>query len=129
LKKFIPQKIRVRRAGVEKITEKKYLVPGDIVLLEAGDIVPADLKLVKASNLLIDESIATGESVPVLKYAGGPDKLLTGTAVVSGKAEAVVEATGENTFLGGIARAVSAENKASAYEKGVLYFSKLVLKI
>ncbi len=136
LKKFVLQNVLVKRDGKEKNIEKKFLVPGDLVLIDAGDIVPADLKIVKANNFLIDESIATGESVPVSKYAAQVcpradlgQTCLAGTTVVSGKAEAIVEATGENTFLAGIARAISTENKVSAYEKGVLYFSKLVLKI
>jgi len=140
LKKFIPQKVKVLRDDVQEFIEKKDLVPGDIVLLEAGDISPADLRVIKAHNFLIDESVLTGESVPVSKHSGMLEKeekevfraknvLFTGTSVISGKAEAVVVATGKNTFFGDIVKIVTGESKKSAYEKNILYFCKLILRI
>ena len=67
LQKFIPQKIKVLRDSKEEIIDAKFLVPGDIVLLEAGDFAPADLRVINVQNFLVDESALTGESVPVSK--------------------------------------------------------------
>jgi len=55
LKKYLPQKVKVLRGGIEKEIEKKFLVPGDIVLLEAGNIAPADLRVLEIKNFLVDE--------------------------------------------------------------------------
>ena len=62
LKKFTQGKARVRRDGVERTIVNTELVSGDIVVLETGDIVPADVRLLKINNFLVDESILTGES-------------------------------------------------------------------
>ena len=69
LQKFIPQKIKILRDSKEEIIDAKFLVPGDIVLLEAGDLAPADLRVINVQNFLTDESALTGESVPVSKIA------------------------------------------------------------
>ncbi len=67
LKHYLPRKIQVLRNGQTKEISQELLVPGDIVILEAGDIVPADLRIIESKDLLLDESILTGESVPVSK--------------------------------------------------------------
>src|SRR3989344_465679 len=67
LKNIISQKIKVVREGRQEVIEKKHLVPGDMVVLFPGDIVPAELRLVSMQNFLVDESVLTGESVPLLK--------------------------------------------------------------
>jgi len=140
LKRYIPQVVRVVRDGVEKNLEKKSLVPGDIVLLEAGNIIPADLRVLKIENFLIDESILTGESVPLSKISQALTKeskeifeakniLFAGTLVISGRAEGIVISTGQNTVLGGITKLVSGIKRESAYEKELLQFSQLILRI
>jgi P-type E1-E2 ATPase len=98
LKNFLPNKTKVLRDGVIKTIEKKYLVPGDLVLLGVGDIVPADLEVIKPVNLLVDESVLTGEYSPVAKKAGEP--LFAGTSIVGGEVEGLVVATGEKTSFG-----------------------------
>src|SRR3989344_1827991 len=114
LNKLIPQKVKIARNGAEEFIEKKYLTPGDIVLLEAGDIVPADLRVIKAHNFLADESVLTGESAPILKHSEkllkeekdifkAKNILFAWTSVASGKAKATVVATGKDTFLADIA--------------------------
>ena len=90
------------------------LVPGDVILLEAGDLVPADARLLEAAGLRCDESAMTGESVPVEKAAGGPlpedaplgdwtNMVISGTLVTAGRATALVTATGMDTQMGRIA--------------------------
>jgi len=140
LKKFIPQKVDVLRDGKEEIIDRKFLVLGDIVLLEAGDLAPADLRILKLQNFLVDESIITGESAPVSKISDKLEKeekeifrakniIFSGTHVSSGKATAVVVAIGKETIFGDIIKSVSSITRESAYEKSILYFSKLILKI
>ncbi|MCF3638753.1 HAD-IC family P-type ATPase [Rhizobium sp. TRM95111] len=100
----------IRQGEVHEI-EARLLVPGDLVLLEAGAKVPADLKLSETSNLLCDESLLTGESVPVRKAGGalrpdtdGPDaRAFAGTLVTRGRGRGLVVATGVATELGKIA--------------------------
>lgn len=99
--------VRVRRDGLERSVPVVDLVPGDVVLLGEGDIVPADCDLVEASSLLIDESALTGESVAVGKSAPHNEEtgeqLASGTVVVKGRAAAVVTSTGADSALGRIA--------------------------
>ena len=106
----------VRRGGAVLTVPAQDLVPGDVVLLEGGDVVTADLRLLEASNLACDESTLTGESVPVTKRVEpvAPDAPVAeraslafkGTTVVRGAGEAVVVATGTATELGRIASLV-----------------------
>ncbi|WBY01908.1 cation-transporting P-type ATPase [Ramlibacter tataouinensis] len=108
----------VRRDGQRREIEAAQLVPGDIVFLASGDRVPADLRLLEARELRVDESALTGESVPAEKdtAAAAPDAPLaerfgmaySGTLVVSGTARGVVVATGAATELGHINRMVGA---------------------
>ncbi len=140
LKNLIPQKVKVLREDAKEIIEKKYLVLGDIVFLEPGDIVPADLRILELQNFLVDESVLTGESSPVVKSAESLPKeekevfkssniLFTGTSVVSGKAQGIVVGSGKNTALGQIIVSVSASRHQGVYEKNLLYFCRLILKI
>jgi len=139
LKKYIPAKTRVKRQGKEEAIAKNLLVPGDIVLLEAGDIVPADLRVLKLENFLIDESVLTGESAPnqksiesllkeVKQIFEAKNILFAGTAVISGEAEGIVIGTGRQTFFGEITKLVSGITRESAYEKDLLKFSRLILR-
>ncbi len=140
LRKFVPQNVKVLRYGAEIIIDKKDVVPGDMVLLESGDKVPADLRIVSTENFLIDESALTGESVPVAKVSEALSQstdeifkakniLFSGTSVISGRAQAVVIGTGKDTAFGEIAKMVSSGTRESSYEKSIIYFCKLVLKI
>ncbi len=128
LRRMDMQSTRVRRAGHVMPLPADELVPGDIVLIEAGDSVPADLRVVTASNLNADESALTGESVPVqkdvtalpadTKVHARSALLHKGTGVTTGSGEAVVIATAGNTELGRIAHLVeSAEGERSPLEK------------
>ncbi|UYN97283.1 MAG: cation-transporting P-type ATPase [Enhydrobacter sp.] len=108
----------VVRDGRRVTVAAEKVVPGDIVLLEAGDRVPADLRLVKARNLRIDEAILTGESVPVDKAVAGVDAAaalgdrfsmaFSGTFVTAGQGSGVVVATGAATELGRVSSMIGA---------------------
>ncbi len=117
LKRMVAPKARVLRDGGEHFIDARKLVVGDIVLLDAGDLVPADCRLVESSSLAVVESSLTGESEPVAKdadakvvlKAGVADRrnmVFMGTAVARGAAHAVVVATGMHTQVGAIAEQV-----------------------
>jgi len=112
MRKMISSKASVRRDGARRSVPVPELVPGDLVLLEAGDRVPADLRLIRARGLLIDEALLTGESVAAqkLEQAVAVDAPLgdrrgmaySGTLVAAGQASGVVVATGLRTEIGRI---------------------------
>ncbi|MGE0459779.1 MAG: cation-translocating P-type ATPase [Vicinamibacterales bacterium] len=114
---------RVRRDSEVREVPADDLVPGDVVVLDGGDIVTADLRLVDASKLQVDESLLTGESLPVAKrpdpldvattVAGRANMLFKGTLVTRGSGEAVVVATGMRTELGTIAALTEEAEEAS----------------
>ena len=119
---------RVHRQGRIREIPAQNIVPGDIIVLEGGDIVSADLRLVQTSKLQADESVLTGESVPVSKHAepvaqdtlvaDRTNMLFKGTAVTRGSGEAVVVGTGMNTELGQISALVEqAEEAVTPLEK------------
>ncbi|MYN44834.1 HAD-IC family P-type ATPase [Pseudoduganella sp. FT93W] len=95
----------VLRDGQQRRIAGRELVPGDVVLLAEGDRVPADIDLLASSNLMVDESMLTGESVPVSKQAGGTpeqSRLYSGTLITQGTASGLVVATGPASALGRI---------------------------
>ncbi|WP_404361787.1 cation-translocating P-type ATPase [Marinobacter sp.] len=119
---------RVRRDGREREIAAPEIVPGDIVLLEAGDLVPADLRLIEAEHLRVNEAPLTGESVPVSKLtdslaedtdlADRRNMLYKGTSIADGKALAAVAATGSETELGRVsALAESAEGTVTPLQQ------------
>ncbi|MCE5972550.1 cation-transporting P-type ATPase [Sinirhodobacter sp. WL0062] len=119
---------RVRRGGKERMIDACDLVPGDIVVLEPGDVVPADLRLVEVSSLEVDESVLTGESRAVEKSieAVEPDALLgdrfcmayQATAITKGTGEGIVVATGMDTEIGQISEMVqSASGEVAPLER------------
>ena len=119
---------RVRRGGRVRMIDAFELVPGDVVILEAGDVVTADLRLSAASNLQADESVLTGESAPVGKTADAVDRdavlgdrasmAFKGTSITQGSGEGIVAATGMNTEIGRISDlAQSAEPEVAPLER------------
>ncbi len=109
LKNMVKSQVRVRRDSKEMLLDPKYLVVGDLVLLEEGTRVPADCHLLEITGLEIDESSLTGESAPIPKVVGGESdegKVFLGTTVVAGHAQARVVATGERTKFGQIAQLI-----------------------
>lgn len=127
----------IRNKKMEHI-ETAMLVPGDIIELEAGDLVPADVRILSAANLKADESAMTGESVPVNKKAleGLPDDtvladrknmLISSTVIINGRATCVVTNTGMNTEVGRIANMLIAEdNNTTPLQRKMAEISKLL---
>ena len=102
-------KARVLRDGHQTLIPARHIVPQDILLLESGDIVAADAQILESSRLQLNESVLTGESLPVMKSEG---HVFMGTAVVTGTAIAQVSTTGMKTELGKIARLISTAQSA-----------------
>lgn len=117
LKKYTITNSKVKRDGKITVINSEKIVPGDIILLEAGDKVPADARLISVTNLKVDESPLTGESNPVKKMArilhgkkalqSRVNMVFSGSNVVNGSAEAIVVKTGMNTELGSIAASLN----------------------
>ena len=119
----------------------KFLVPGDVILLAAGNMIPADVRLLSAKDLFISQGALTGESLPVEKHAvlsedqpqtRNPLELANlcflGTNVISGTGTAVVLETGNNTYLGSLAKTVVAHKAVTSFDKGVSEVSFLLLR-
>ena len=124
LRQMGKRRVRVRRGGQERQVAIDELVPGDVVFQEGGDVAPADLRLIEANNLRVDEAALTGESVPVVKrtepagsnapLAEQHSMIFRGTTITEGSAEGIVVATGMETQLGRIAEmAQQAEKQAT----------------
>jgi len=118
LKKKLALRARVRRDGKWKDVPAAELVPGDIVRVRPGEVVPADLKLVDGDYLQIDESALTGESLPVEKHAA--DVAYSGSVVKQGEMNALVTVTGMDTFFGRTARLVEEARTVSHFQKAVV---------
>jgi Mg2+-importing ATPase len=114
------------------------LVPGDLVLLSAGDMIPADLRLISCKDLFIIQASLTGESFPVEKFDGretGSAKspldlknvCYLGTSVESGSAQGIIVATGSKTFLGSMSSAIVGQPPATSFDKGISRFTWLML--
>ena len=125
LENYIKVQVKVIRDSEEQIVNAEELVPGDYVLLESGDKISADMRIIETHNFSVDESILTGESVQVAKHAetirkvGAPlgdqrNMAFSGTTVVSGRAKAIVVKTGLATELGKIADSLNNTDKAKS---------------
>ncbi|MBI3443091.1 cation-transporting P-type ATPase [Candidatus Woesebacteria bacterium] len=140
LKKYLTSQSTVTRDGKEMVVDVTGLVPGDVIHIEPGDIIPADIRFTITNSLIVDESILTGESVPVEKNSEAlkiEEKSLhrarnmgfSGTTVVAGKGAGVVVATGKNTTYGDIVRLSTAIPRQSTFEKDIAKFSKFTLAL
>lgn len=139
LSSYIPQKVLVRRQGKEIMVNRTDLVSGDIVILSSGQIVPADIRLVKNFGLTIDESALTGESIGVAKQVKEMDStpknlteikniVFAGTIVSQGQGEGVVFATGERTEFGKIISFTSYAKKRSSFLNQINGLSDFLFK-
>ncbi|MGD0318537.1 MAG: cation-transporting P-type ATPase [Nitrososphaerales archaeon] len=139
LSTFISKQVSAKRDGRTVELDQAQLVPGDIILLEEGDVVSADCKLLVAEDLQANESQLTGESVPVTKTiqvgaaqhtaSGDASLLFTGSVIEKGKATAVVYAIGDATELGKIASLSTRTHKVTQYEKSLKSFSSLLIRV
>jgi P-type Mg2+ transporter len=125
------------RDGQWREIRRSDVVPGDLVRLSAGDLVPADLRLLVSRDLYVQQAALTGESLPVEKQAGeaeasaSPDAanmVFLGTSVVSGMATGLVVATGARTSFGDIAARLSAAPEETAFDRGLKDFSLLLAR-
>lgn len=135
LKKMTITQTDVLRNGSNQLIDSNELVAGDVVLLEAGNIVPADMRLIECNGLHVDESSLTGESVPVDKHSEliEDEKLspgdqfnmaFKGTLVTNGRAKGLIVATGMDTELGQIADLLQQEEAATPLQQRMKNFGK-----
>ncbi len=138
LQSLISIKSTVLRDGQARELPSAQIVAGDVILLNAGDMLPADCLILESNELYANESSLTGESYPSKKAAGLPEAdaelsartncLWQGTNIVSGHAKALVIRTGDRTLLGGIASGASTTVETT-FEKGIKDFGFLLMKI
>lgn len=115
------------------------LVPGDIISLSAGDMIPADIRLIAARDLFISQSVLTGESMPIEKNENqGPEDNnvfgrynlgFMGTSVMSGTGKAIVIATGNNTYFGTLARSLSTKQTRTSFDIGISRVSWVMIRL
>ena len=129
----------VLRDGAWQEIKRQEIVPGDVVRISAGDLIPADGKLVDSRDLYVQQAALTGESLPVEKDAqekedkvnGGPDNpslLFLGTSVVSGTGTAVITNTGSGTAFGAIAARLVARPEETEFERSMKHFGMLIMR-
>ena len=146
LKAMVTSTAAVLRAGMERPQELPIhdLVPGDIIYLSAGDMVPADVRLIATKDLFVSQAMLTGESIPLEKYAVPPGKqarvdpsqnvlnretaCFMGTNVVSGTAVAVVAATGDATCFGAMAKEIIGARPLTSFDKGISKVSWMLIR-
>mgnify|MGYP003159484783 FL=1 len=128
----------VVRGGKEKEIRVEKVVPGDIVHLSAGSMIPADIMLIDSKDLFVNQSVFTGESVPVEKVAQNTNDAkeifsisnvcLMGSSVVSGRATGVVIDTGFTTYLGRMSKEVETKKEPTNFEKGMNNITKMLIR-
>ena len=125
LKQNLALKAKVKRDGKWKTLEARELVPGDIIRVRLGDIIPADVKLTKGDYLLVDQSALTGESLPVEKKVS--DIGYSGAIVKQGEMDALVVTTGMNTYFGKTTKLVEEAKNRSHFQKAVMKIGNFLM--
>ncbi len=125
LKSSLALKARVLRDRKWQQVDAQTLVPGDIIRLYLGDVVPADCKLIQGDYVSIDQSALTGESLPVTKKSG--EDAYSGSVVKQGEMIAIVTATGANTFFGQTAKLVAAAGSVSHFQRAVMRIGNFLI--
>jgi Mg2+-importing ATPase len=138
IRKEVAPTAAVLRDGKWIEIPRREVVPGDVIKLAAGDLIPADADLVQARDLHAQQAALTGESLPVEKSARAVDskdqdkddsyKIFLGTSVVSGTGLAIVTATGKNTTFGDIATRLATKPPETEFERGTKQFGLLIMK-
>jgi len=140
LKKKVGLKCEVLRDGAYKLIPNSEVVPGDIILIKGGDIIPADGLILEAQSLFVDQSALTGESYPQEKnnkkvvnekaeINERENSLFMGTHVVSGKGKFLVVETGKRTEFGKLAEDLEKKRPQNEFEKGINNFGLFILRI
>ena len=137
LQGMITTKLDVIRNDVELEVDIEELVPGDIVKLASGDMIPGDVRFIETKDLFIDQSQLTGESNPVEKFTTSETNVgvtdlanigFMGSNIVSGSAKAIILTTGGNTYFGSMAKSLNSYEEKSAFEKNLDSVSKLLIR-
>lgn len=141
LMKLVRNTCTVRREGRDEEIDISQLVPGDIVVIAAGDLIPADMRIIESKDLFISQSSLTGESEPIEKFSelrenrNGSGSVIDlenvcfmGTTVVSGSATGIVFATGSDTYIGTIAHGLTEMKAETAFDKGISKVSFLLIR-
>ena len=141
LKEMIENTCAVTRNGIKREIPMDEVVPGDIVTLATGDMIPADAILVWTKDLFVNQSSLTGESMPVEKFVAGEERdqdvsaidmqelVFMGTDVLSGQGIAIILKTGQSTFFGDIAKNATKKRGRTAFDTGLTQVSKLLLRM
>jgi Mg2+-importing ATPase len=139
LKQSVDLRASVLRDGRETDLALRELVPGDVVRVRAGQLVPADGRLLTARDLFVQQSALTGEAYPVEKTVDAmpstdelqqaQDALFMGTSVVSGEAAMLVCVTGVETQIGHVVQAVAARRSQTAFDRGIAQFGRLIVHV
>ena len=140
LKEKIRTTATVLRDGARQEAPLSDIVPGDIVYVSAGDMIPADSRIIEARDLFVDQSVLTGESFPAEKSASPStsrvealtersDCLFLGTSVVSGTATAIVARTGTSTEYGAIAKRLVGRDPPTEFDRGLRRFGYLIMQV
>ena len=137
LKKMITNKMDVIRDGSQFVVDIENIVPGDIVKLSSGDMIPGDVRFLETKDLFIDQASLTGESNPVEKFTELKEyETITdisnigfmGTNIVSGSSKALVLSTGNNTYFGSMAKSLYSVNEKNSFEKGIDDITKILIR-
>ena len=137
LKKMISNKMDVIRDGNHVTIDIENVVPGDIVKLSSGDMIPGDVRFIETKDLFIDQAALTGESNPVEKFSDLKEfDTITdisnigfmGTNIVSGSSMAVVLTTGNNTYFGTMAKSIYSVAEKNTFEKGIDDITKILIR-
>lgn len=140
LRRYWRQNVHVLRDGKPIFIDSRELVVGDVVSLQAGDVIPADIRLIKAGNATVDESILTGESLtvektdqpvanPPTRYTDAANIGFSNTSLLTGEARGVVIATGNASVVGSISKLAVEIERTSAFETGIKGLGKFILKL
>ncbi len=138
LRAMVSTTATVLRDGVKREVPLKEIVPGDIIYLSAGDMVPADVRVLSAKDLFLNQAALTGEALPVEKSPSSvnldgknplelPCLCFQGSNVESGTGTAVVVTTGSNTYFGSLAASITGQRQLTSFDKGVNRFTWLMI--
>src|SRR6185369_4517353 len=140
LKQSVAVRVAALRDGKTQEVPVGEVVPGDVVLLSAGDLVPADGRVLEAKDFFVNQALLTGEPYPVEKHPGdtaepeatvgnAANAVFMGTSVISGTARVLICRTGPHTALGEIAETLSNRAPQTAFERGTHDFGLLILRL